>query len=378
MNEEPIFLPFGFDKAKLVALMQAQGLHGILLSSPENIYYTTRYTCLPSSGNPILYSLQNVFPFFVYIDAGGKVTLICWGYSTFGVQFGADEVKGFQNYAGCLQVLESHLQGALQEGSTLGIEGTCPYYVLQIIGRHLPPDSLRVVDGLMAKLRLIKSDAELGLMRKSTAIIESTLSELYDGIHVGMSRLDLMQDTKHRLFKNGATGISHLTFNFGKSNPEIAIGEKLEANALVTLDLGGNYLGYISDNRRYAFSGEPPAALVDHYNLMVGIVDGVGQMLVPGARYSDVFRQTLGLYEQHKLPHSAYINHVGHNIGLQTEEEWLTDDPNLQVQAGMVINIELYSQAPTGQYIGDEETYIIGAGGPERISMLPTTIRSVS
>src|ERR1700704_3433702 len=105
MNVEPVFKPFGFDKAKIVDLMQQQGLHGILLTSSENIYYTTRYTCLPSSGNPILYSLRNVFPHFVHIDAAGKVTLICWGYSTFGVEFGADEVKGYQNYAGALQTL---------------------------------------------------------------------------------------------------------------------------------------------------------------------------------------------------------------------------------------------------------------------------------
>src|SRR5258708_3598066 len=179
MNFEPYFKPFGFDKAKIGELMRQQGLQGVLLTTSENIYYTTRYTCLPSSGNPILYSLQNVFPHYVYVNAEGTVTLICWGYSTFGVQFGADEVKGYMDYAGALQTLESHLQAVLTTDGVLGIESACPFYVTQIIERHLPASQLRVVDGLMAKLRLIKSEAELDLMRKSTAIIESTLSELY-------------------------------------------------------------------------------------------------------------------------------------------------------------------------------------------------------
>ena len=68
MNEEPIFKPYGFKKENLLPLMKQQKLKGILLNSPENVYYTTCYTVLPSSGNPILYTLRNVFPFFsVYL-----------------------------------------------------------------------------------------------------------------------------------------------------------------------------------------------------------------------------------------------------------------------------------------------------------------------
>jgi len=43
----------------------------------------------------------------------------------------------------------------------------------------------------------------------------------------------------------------------------------------------------------------------------------------------------------------------------------------------MVINIELYSQAATGDMIGDEETYVVGPDGPERISVLPREIHVV-
>jgi Xaa-Pro aminopeptidase len=240
----------------------------------------------------------------------------------------------------------------------------------------VPVGSLQVIDGLMAKLRLVKSPAEIELLRKSTEIIETTLARLYDEVRVGMSRLDLTQRAKAMLFANGATGVSHLTFTFGKANPEIAIGEILDVGALVTLDLGGSYLGYASDNRRYMFAGPVPEPLEQHYRKMVDIVDSVGSQLVPGARYADIFRHAIDLYERHGLPHT-YVNHVGHNIGLETEEAWITDDPEQQVQAGMVINIELYSQSPTGQYIGDEESYVIGHDGPTRISVLPREIRSV-
>ena len=49
---------------------------------------------------------------------------------------------------------------------------------------------------------------------------------------------------------------------------------------------------------------------------------------------------------------------MGHNIGLETEERWLDESADT-VRAGMVINIELYSLAETGEQIGNEETYLI-------------------
>ena len=59
------FQTTGFDRSRLAALMKDRGIDAILLSTPENVLYTTGYPCVPSSGNPILYALQNQFPFFV-------------------------------------------------------------------------------------------------------------------------------------------------------------------------------------------------------------------------------------------------------------------------------------------------------------------------
>ena len=43
----------------------------------------------------------------------------------------------------------------------------------------------------------------------------------------------------------------------------------------------------------------------------------------------------------------------------------------------MVINIELYTKAESGEQIGDEETYVIEHSGPRRISVLPREIHVV-
>jgi Xaa-Pro aminopeptidase len=366
------------DKQRLRERMREQGLGGLLLTSPENVFYTTGYTALPSSGNPILYTLRNRLPFFSYIDGDGTITLLCWGFSAEGVDFGADRLVGFNDAAGALRAVSSVVGQALPAGQRLGIESTCPIYLVTLLQEQdLLGQAPVVADSLLASLRLIKSPEEIALLKKSTEIIETTVAELYGLLHLGMSRLELMHEARHRMIRNGAMGISHITFSFAGANPEVAIDETLEAHRLATLDLGAIYEGYCSDNRRYAYCGQAPDSLLDRYAAMVEIVDAVGNALVPGARYADLYQLAIDLFARHDVPLLGRFSHVGHNIGLETEEQWLDDDPVATVQAGMVINIELYSHAPTGEQIGNEETYVIQETGPIRISTLPRQIRLV-
>jgi Xaa-Pro aminopeptidase len=312
------------------------------------------------------------------VDRGGSTTLGCWGFSAEEVDFGADHIVGFNDFAGALARLRDVLGEVLPQGGRLGVEETCPRFVLEVLkasnGAH---PELASADAAIAALRLVKSGQELALVRRSTEIIEQTASELFPLLRPGMSRREIMREARYRLVRNGATGISHLTFSFGNSNPEVEADEPLEPGSLVTLDLGGIYEGYCSDNRRYAYVGDPPASLLEHYETMVSIVDAVGEALVPGATYGEVFDVGVQLFAERGIPLLDRFTHVGHNIGLETEEEWIVSDPSVTIRKGMAINIELYSRAPTGQMIGDEETYLIHADGPERISVLPREIYRV-
>jgi Xaa-Pro dipeptidase len=370
------FEPMGFDASRAAAGMQSRNLSAMLLTSPENVYYTTGYTTLPSAGNPILYMLRNRLPHFSLVTADGKVRLLCWAFSTWEMEFGVDEVIGFNNLQEGIEALQKALRDVAAGASGLGVESTCPYYVLQAIEAAVGAVRPSITDDLMDELRLIKSDEEVACLQKSLDIIEATCGELYDTLYLGMGRNELTREAKSRLMRNGCDGISHLTFSFAQANPEYDIDEKLEVNKLVTLDLGGIYRGYCSDNRRYAYAGKVPASLQERYERMVEIVDAVGAALVPGASYASLMQLARDLYARHKIDALGRFNHVGHNIGLETEERWL-DDAAGEVLAGMVINIELYSKAETGEQIGDEETYLIAADGPRRISSLPREIREI-
>jgi Xaa-Pro aminopeptidase len=371
------FLPAGFDKEKVFSLMEHKGIRVLLLTSPEDVFYTTGYTALPSSGNPILYTLRNRLPSFSVIDADRGVSLLCWGFSAEGVEFGADQVVGFNNFAEALERLKSELMNNRATRSLIGITSSCPHFVLQVVEKCGLSDKVIVADDLMEELRLIKSSDEIRRLRRSTEITEMVYREVFDLLRIGMGRSELAREAKSRLIKNGATGISHATLSFTQANPEIDIDEPLGVNRLVTVDIGGIYHGYCSDIRRYAYTGSVPDAVQERYEHMVEIVDTVGGALAPGRSFEDLFRLAQDQYAKHGIRALARFNHVGHNIGLETEERWLDESPDHSVKSGMVINIELYSVLDTGEHIGNEETYVIGESGPVRISQLPREIRAI-
>jgi Xaa-Pro aminopeptidase len=365
----------GAGRSALVEQIRARGLTGILLTSPENVYYTSGLPTLPGSGNPILFSLRNQLPFFVYIGADGRTTLLCWIGATLGFSFEVDEVRSFFNRESALDELQEFLAATLKPGAKPGVESSCPLDVLSRLHTLVEPSAITIIDDLLLQQRLCKTETELALMRRATAIVEQTVAELGKQIAPGISRLALINTAKRLLLEHGATGIGHTTIAFGTSNPEIAFDEVLAAGQVVTLDLGAVVDGYTSDNRRLLYTGPVPADLRELHRAMCSIVEQVGQALVPGTPFADLSNLATELYAAHNLP--PYFINIGHSIGLQTEETWITFDSPYTVQPGMVLNIELYTAYHDGSNIGDEETFLVTEDGPVRLTQTDPAIQGI-
>jgi Xaa-Pro aminopeptidase len=364
----------GTGKAKLVEQIRERGLDGILLSSAENVYYTSGLPTLPGSGNPILFALKNQLPSFVYASVDGKVTLFCWIGATLGFTFAVDEVRSFLNRESALEELGDFLQATLKPDAKIGVESSCPLSVLTKVYEFITPTTLVTVDDLLLNLRLIKTEEELLLMRKATAVVEAAVGELRGQIKTGISRLWLINAAKRLMLEHGATGIGHTTIAFGTSNPEIAFDERLETGQVVTLDLGA-VDGYTSDNRRLLYAGPLPPDLQQLHQTMCAMVEQVGQALRPGMPFADLYNLAVEMYTAHNLP--PYFITVGHSIGLQTEEVWITFDSPYTVQAGMVLNIELYTGYHDGSHIGDEETFLVTEQGAVKLTQTSPAIETI-
>jgi Xaa-Pro aminopeptidase len=369
---EVSFLPVGLDRARLTALLQERGLDGIFFSSPENVFYTTGYPCLPGSGNPIIHALRNQLPYFSFAGSDGRLILLAWAQAAMGIDYGVDDLRTWFTYPMALDELTAFVQETLKPGCTLGVDSTFPIFLTQIIQEHVQPVKLVVVDDLIHALQMVKSEAEIERIRKSTAIIDRTVMELADCLHSGMTRLELIQEAKTRMHKNGAHGVDHVTVAFGPANPEIALDEPIEPNQIVTLDLGAVYEGYVSDNRRLVYTGPVPAALTELHKKLCWVVAEMGQALQPGKTFGEIHAYAFDLYA--RVGVDPMFMHVGHSIGLHVDEHWLMPDDPTIIEKGMVLNIELYSLSDEGVMIGDEETFVVTGGSPEKLSSLPVDI----
>ena len=166
----------GLRQAQAARLMQQRGLDGILLASPENVFYTTGYTTLPSAGNPILYTLRNRLPFFSYVDARGRRDAAVLGVRGRVGRVrcrSRDRLQRLRRSDGRAHAARG--RSHCGSGETLGVESTCPYSVLQVLGEARGKDEpVVVVDDVINRLRLIKSPAEIALLERSIQIVEQS------------------------------------------------------------------------------------------------------------------------------------------------------------------------------------------------------------
>jgi Xaa-Pro aminopeptidase len=371
MSDEP-FKPIGLDRMRLSALMKERKLDGVFLSSPENVFYTTGYPTLPGSANPIVYALRNQLPYFSFISSDGQISLLCWGGAAFGIDYGTDDVRMYFTYQMSVDELTGLMREKLQPGCSVGVESTFPYYAVKLLEQNANPARILVVDDILHQLRLVKSPMEIERIRRSTHIVDQTVLELAHNLRLGMSRLELIQEAKWGMIKNGAQGIDHVTVAFGAANPEVALGELLECNQLVTLDLGAVYEGYVSDNRRLVYTGNVPETLKQLHQKLCWVVAEMGKALCPGKTFGELHARAYDLFAQVGV--DPMFLHVGHSIGLQVDEHWVMAEDMTPIEKGMVLNIELYSPSDDGVMIGDEETFVVTGEEPEKLNSLPVDI----
>lgn len=373
----------GLDVKALAAAMETYDLDVAVITYPENVFYVSGYTVLPTSGNPILHSLRNVLPYSVVVERSGKRHLVCWGFSLQDVDIDVEDVVRFDGPHQAVEVFDNLVKGILASGDSstrkrVGVESTAPIELVRRL-EGLDPTSEVVItlDPLLNALRRRKSEKEIELLRRSVQIAEAAIEKVISQLKVGYSRLDAIRLAKSTVLELGGDGVGHVTMCFGQANPEIAIDEVLKEGDLVVVDVGAKLDGYTSDARRYAYVGKVPEEVIETHAKMVKVVADVAAHMKPGVSFAELMRIGHEGFDQAGIASLARFNHVGHGIGLETEEEWIDDDPDRVIEENMVVAIEVYTMAGDYGQIGDEETYVIRADGPELLSLLPTHVREV-
>jgi Xaa-Pro aminopeptidase len=213
----------------------------------------------------------------------------------------------------------------------------------------LPDMRLVSATDLLHPQRVIKSEEEIGLMRRAGEITEAAFTDVCARLKPGMTELDILTEINFQLRRHGSLGQSFvstlytsgpdLPLIFGQ--PEVTQNRVLNPPASILFDFGAIFDGYCYDFGRTVAFGEPTEEFRHIYELVMasqaaGIasmcagkvtaaeVDAAARQVIVNAGYGEKFRHRLG-----------------HAIGLDVHEPpFLTANDDTQLQEGMLFTIE--------------------------------------
>ncbi len=132
----------------------------------------------------------------------------------------------------------------------LGIAGypALPITIYQAIKEALPDAEIIQADDLMSEMRMIKSSAEIDMLRKAFEICEVGVEAVLNRIKPGMTELQVVGIAHEAFYGAGAEYEAHPTYVLSGPHSTHAIGRAghrvLKKGDLVQLNIGARYNGY--------------------------------------------------------------------------------------------------------------------------------------
>ena len=202
---------------------------------------------------------------------------------------------------------------------------------------------------LLRPMRAIKSPADIAEMTEAGRITEAAFADVLKALRLGMTELEVVEETNYQLRRHGSLGQSFTTslYNSGPNHP-LRFGQrmetwhrKLEPPVSVLFDFGGIYRGWCYDFGRTVFFGEPNAEAVRVYELvMASQAAGIAALKAGAATTTDADRAARQVIEDAGYG-EAFRHRLGHGIGMDVHEPpFLTQGDETPLQEGMLFTIE--------------------------------------
>ncbi|MHA1382554.1 MAG: M24 family metallopeptidase [Candidatus Helarchaeota archaeon] len=381
MITHPKIKNFGYDKNKAAKLMKQYDLDVLVISTPENVFYTSGMPVRHVATNPILFVLSNQYPTIVVIDRNGEETLILW--DLYQTRSWIKNVKGASSIKRAVKTMTKLVKKSTEGSAKIGVESRMPLYQFNALKKAFPEAQFEIekADQLLLDLRLIKSDEEIRRITKSTHISEKTIEALVNNTKPGIKDLDLITIARRTMVNEDADGVDHITMSVNASDPEHpGIGITLQKGDITRYDIGAIYEGYGSDVSRHVFIGKTPKEVQDLVQAVVEIQNACEKTIKPGTSPKEVYQIAQDTWKE--VGRTDPLILTAHSVGIQIEEFHFFD-PTTQKAAkrnfetNMTLDIEAWALIPKLGLVGNEDTYQVMSSGCKRLTTLPMKVFEV-
>jgi Xaa-Pro dipeptidase len=255
---------------------------------------------------------------------------------------------------------------------TLGIEERTPFVFANEIARAC--SNLKVVDAtpVIAGCRMIKSPAELALMRLACAITLQVYEAVWKSAHPGITTHDFTELCAKGYAQVGfpgeiscQTGI-YSALPHGSLTPQV-----IQENQIVLIDDGCNVEGYQADISRTFVYGKPTDKMLRNFDIVHKAQAAAVATAGPGVECQAVDAAARKVISDAGFgPDYKYFTHrVGHGLGMDMHEwTYLVRGNTTKLQAGMTFSDEPGIYVPGEFGVRLEDDMVITASGAELLT----------
>ena len=330
--------------SRLQTKLQRKNLDAILISQPDNRRYLSGYSAKD-------HGIQEPAGFLL-IPVAGRPYLLTDSRFTLQAE---QETRDFEialYTKGLIKLLKKLLPQmnierlAFESRYTLHSTHSSMLDMAGKISLELVP-----VTDMVEKMRLIKTEEELALLRESTRINEQVFQSVYRSIEPGMTEQEVALAIDLTMKEMGAEGPSFETivaFGPNAAKPHAVPGDKaLQSGEIVLIDMGLVYKGYCSDMTRTFVAGKPDDEYIQRHRLVRKAQLAGIAALRAGVTGQEADQAARKIFEDAGYG-KTFQHSLGHGVGIAVHEEpRLSPRSKKKLKAGMVVTIE------PGMYIPD-------------------------
>lgn len=368
---------FDARRAATLASMEAAGLDGLLMFKQESMFWLTGYDTFG-------------FCFFqcLYLGIDGRLALLTRAPDLRQARNTSliEDIRIWVDRDGAnpAEDLRDLLDGFGARGKRLGVEYDS-YGLTARSGKRLDAAldgfaALSDASDLVARLRVVKSPAELAYVRRAAELADDALREAHRLTGPGADEAAILAAMQGAVFQGGGDYPGN-EFIIG-SGPDALLcryftgRRKLGATDQLTLEFAGAYRHYHACLMRTIPVGPVPDHQRRMFDACAEALEACKTALRPGRPIGQVFDAHARVMDARGLRH-ARLNACGYSLGAVFAPIWMDypmfyhGNPELAAP-GMVFFLHMIlmdSEADLAMTLG--ETVIVTDGAPERLSAMP-------
>lgn len=301
----------------------------------------------------------------------GEPAIVAPGFEVERVQRNVEsvsEIHGWEESEDPFRRVADALAG--RKPGKIAVEPSVRFGFARRLQEAMPDWTVSDGNPVFEQLRIVKSEAELGLIRRAISITEISIAASFAALEPGLTDREVAGILESEMAGRGARGGGLVQFGPTSALPHGGTeGRRLERGMVVLIDAGCRVHGYASDiTRMHFFGDELQVEYREVFNTVFAAQTAAYEAARPGMECQQLDRMARNVIEE--AGYGDYFTHrLGHGMGMDGHEPpYLVEGNNRRLEPGMVFTIEPGIYLPGRWGVRIEDDFVVRDGGLEPLS----------